>query len=209
MKNNKTMYITCPECETRFAVTADEIGKNGRKVKCSKCFNIWHQKPFRQVRIEPKVESLSTKTLPLGNGINLPVLLPIKVPAHLLYGLPILLISMIIFMVAILFQGGFVIPSILNNKDLTISDIYNQQELGKTTINYKVTNLSNKSIKIPLIRIRVFDKNNRLINSRIESHNNIKLSPSQNVIINTELGDVPPNANIDIMIGNKLDFILH
>jgi hypothetical protein len=116
---------------------------------------------------------------------------------------------MIIFMVAILFQGSFVIPSILNNKDLTISDIYNQQELGKTTINYKVTNLSNKSIKIPLIRIRVFDKNNRLINSRIENHNNIKLSPSQNVIINTELGDIPPNATIDIMIGNKLDFILH
>jgi predicted Zn finger-like uncharacterized protein len=75
------MYITCPECYTRFAVTADEIGKNGRKVKCSKCFNIWHQKPFRQVRIEPKVESLYTKTPPLGNGINLPVLLPIKVPA--------------------------------------------------------------------------------------------------------------------------------
>jgi hypothetical protein len=152
---------------------------------------------------------LSTKTPPLGNGINLPVLLPIKVPAHLLYGLPILLVSMIIFMVAILFQGSFVIPSILNNKDLTISDIYNQQELGKTTINYKVTNLSNKSIKIPLIRIRVFDKNNRLINSRIENHNNIKLSPSQNIIINTELGDVPSHANIDIMIGNKLDFILH
>ena len=203
------MYITCPGCKTRFAVTAEQIGNNGRKVKCSKCFHIWHQKPLGQVKIEPKVELVSTKTPPLGNGINLPVLLPIKVPAHLLYGLPILLVSMIIFMVAILFQGSFVIPSILNNKDLTISDIYNQQELGKTTINYKVTNLSNKSIKIPLIRIRVFDKNNRLINSRIENHNNIKLSPSQNVIINTELGDVPPNANIDIMIGNKLDFILH
>jgi predicted Zn finger-like uncharacterized protein len=203
------MYITCPGCKTRFAVTAEQIGNNGRKVKCSKCFHIWHQKPLGQVKIEPKVELVSTKTPPLGNGINLPVLLPIKVPAHLLYGLPILLVSMIIFMVAILFQGSFVIPSILNNKDLTISDIYNQQELGKTTINYKVTNLSNKSIKIPLIRIRVFDKNNRLINSRIENHNNIKLSPSQNVIINTELGDVPPHANIDIMIGNKLDFILH
>ena len=203
------MYITCPGCETRFTVTAEQIGKNGRKVKCSKCFHIWHQKPLGQVKIEPKVELVSTKTPPLGNGINLPVLLPIKVPAHLLYGLPILLVSMIIFMVAILFQGSFVIPSILNNKDLTISDIYNQQELGKTTINYKVTNLSNKSIKIPLIRIRVFDKNNRLINSRIENHNNIKLAPSENIILSTELVNIPPHANIDIMIGNKLDFILH
>ena len=52
-------------------------------------------------------------------------------------------------------------------------------------------------------------KNNRLINSRIENHNNIKLAPSENIILSTELVNIPPHANIDIMIGNKLDFILH
>ena len=202
------MYITCPGCETRFTVTAEQIGKNGRKVKCSKCFHIWQQHPPEQLRVEPKIES-STKTLPLGNGVNLPVLLPVKIPAHLLYGLPILLVSMIIFMFTILFQDNFVLPSILNTKDLIISDVSYQRTLGKTAINYKVSNLSDKSVKIPLIRIRVFDKNHRLINFRIDDHSNIKLSPSQNVIINAELEDVPPHANIDIMIGNKLDFILH
>ena len=202
------MYITCPGCKTRFAVAAEQIGNNCRKVKCSKCFHIWQQHPPEQLRVEPKIES-STKTLPLGNGVNLPVLLPVKIPAHLLYGLPILLVSMIIFMFTILFQDNFVLPSILNTKDLIISDVSYQRTLGKTTINYKVTNLSNKSIKIPLIRIRVFDKNHRLINFRIDDHSNIKLSPSQNVVINTELENVPLHANIDIMIGNKLDFILH
>ncbi|MBN8522447.1 MAG: zinc-ribbon domain-containing protein [Rickettsiales bacterium] len=203
------MYITCPGCETRFTVTAEQIGKNGRKVKCSKCFHIWHQKPLGQVKIEPKVELVSTKTPPLGNGINLPVLLPIKVPGHLLYGLPILLISMIIFMVTILFQDSFVLPSILNNQNLVISDVRPYQHLDKTIINYKVTNLSSKSVKVPLIRIRIFDKNNRIISSRIENHNNIKLAPSENIILSTELVNIPPHANIDIMIGNKLDFILH
>lgn len=203
------MYITCPGCKTRFAVTAEQIGNNGRKVKCSKCFHIWHQKPLGQVKIEPKVELVSTKTPLLGNGINLPVLLPIKVPGHLLYGLPILLISMIIFMVTILFQDSFVLPSILNNQNLVISDVRPYQQLDKTIINYKVTNLSSKSAKVPLIRIRIFDKNNRIINSRIENHNNIKLAPSENIILSTELVNIPPHANIDIMIGNKLDFILH
>lgn len=202
------MYITCPECTTRFVVTAEQIGKEGRKVKCSKCLHIWQQHPPEQLRVEPKIES-STKTLPLGNGVNLPVLLPVKIPAHLLYGLPILLVSMIIFMFTILFQDNFVLPSILNTKDLIISDVSYQRTLGKTAINYKVSNLSDKSVKIPLIRIRVFDKNHRLINFRIDDHSNIKLSPSQNVVIKTELEDVPPHANIDIMIGNKLDFILH
>ena len=202
------MYIACPECTTRFVVTAEQIGKEGRKVKCSKCLHIWQQHPPEQLRVEPKIES-STKTLPLGNGVNLPVLLPVKIPAHLLYGLPILLVSMIIFMFTILFQDNFVLPSILNTKDLIISDVSYQRTLGKTAINYKVSNLSDKSVKIPLIRIRVFDKNHRLINFRIDDHSNIKLSPSQNVVINTELEDVPTHANIDIMIGNKLDFILH
>ncbi len=202
------MYIACPECTTRFVVTAEQIGKEGRKVKCSKCLHIWQQHPPEQLRVEPKIES-STKTLPLGNGVNLPVLLPVKIPAHLLYGLPILLVSMIIFMFTILFQDNFVLPSILNTKDLIISDVSYQRTLGKTAINYKVSNLSDKSVKIPLIRIRVFDKNHRLINFRIDDHSNIKLSPSQNVVIKTELEDVPPHANIDIMIGNKLDFILH
>ena len=202
------MYITCPECTTRFVATAEQIGKEGRKVKCSKCLHIWQQHPSEQLRVEPKIES-STKTLPLGNGVNLPVLLPVKIPAHLLYGLPILLVSMIIFMFTILFQDNFVLPSILNTKDLIISDVSYQRTLGKTAINYKVSNLSDKSVKIPLIRIRVFDKNHRLINFRIDDHSNIKLSPSQNVVINAELEDVPPHANIDIMIGNKLDFILH
>jgi len=202
------MYIACPECTTRFVVTAEQIGKEGRKVKCSKCLHIWQQNPPEQLRVEPKIES-STKTLPLGNGVNLPVLLPVKIPAHLLYGLPILLVSMIIFMFTILFQDNFVLPSILNTKDLIISDVSYQRTLGKTAINYKVSNLSDKSVKIPLIRIRVFDKNHRLINFRIDDHSNIKLSPSQNVVINAELEDVPPHANIDIMIGNKLDFILH
>lgn len=202
------MYIACPECTTRFVVTAERIGKDGRKVKCSKCLHIWQQHPPEQLRVEPKIES-STKTLPLGNGVNLPVLLPVKIPAHLLYGLPILLVSMIIFMFTILFQDNFVLPSILNTKDLIISDVSYRHTLGKTAINYKVSNLSDKSVKIPLIRIRVFDKNHRLINFRIDDHSNIKLSSSQNVVIKTELKDVPPHANIDIMIGNKLDFILH
>ena len=73
------MYITCPGCKTRFAVTAEQIGNNGRKVKCSKCFNIWHQEPFRQARIEPKIELLPPVVKPdAALEPNIELLLPLK-----------------------------------------------------------------------------------------------------------------------------------
>ena len=204
------MYIACPECDTRFAVTTEQIGSYGRKVKCSKCSHIWHQRFDKHLRIEPILEPATVNLVSPGNGVNLPALLPIKMPIYL-YGFPVLLIAMIIFMVVTLFQDNLGLSSIFNNKALSIHDLQvtSNKELGKLIVNYKVLNSSDKNVKMPLVRIRLFDKNNRVIKSRVDDYNNINLSPSQNVHINTEFVPIPPSTeNIDIMIGNKLDFIL-
>lgn len=203
------MYIACPECDTKFVVTPEQIGTHGRKVKCSKCSHIWHQRLDNHLKIEPILEPAPIKTTPLGNGVNLPALLPIKIPAYL-YGLPVLLIGMIIFMIITLFQDSFGIHSVFHNKDLSIKDlqITNNQELGKIVVNYKVLNSSTKNVKMPLVRIRLFDKNNRVVRSRVDDHSKINLAPSQNVSINTELPAPPSTENVDIMLGNRLDFIL-
>ena len=203
------MYIACPECDTRFVVTPEQIGTHGRKVKCSKCSHIWHQRLDKHLKIEPILEPVVIKPTPLGQGVNLPALLPIKIPAYL-YGLPVLLIGMIIFMTLTLCQDSFGLQSVLNDKELSIRDlqITNNKELGKIIVNYKVLNSSTKNVKMPLVRIRLFDKNNRVINARIDDHSNINLSPSQSISINTEVPVPPSTENIDIMLGNKLDFIL-
>ena len=203
------MYISCPERDTRFVVNSEQIGTHGRKVKCSKCAHIWHQRLDKHLKIEPVLESLSLVSTPLMKGVNLPALLPIKIPLYL-YGLPVFLIGMIIFMTITLFQDSFELHSVLNDKDLSIRDlqITNNKELGKIIVNYKVLNSSTNNIKMPLVRIRLFDKNNRVINSRIDNHSDINLSPSQNISISTEIPVPPSTENIDIMLGNKLDFIL-
>ena len=135
------MYIACPECDTRFVVTPEQIGTHGRKVKCSKCSHIWHQRLDNHLRIEPVLEPVTLVATPLGKGVNLPALLPIKIPAYL-YGLPVLLIGMIVFMTITLFQDSFGLHSILNDKELSIRDlqITNNKELGKIIVNYKVLN---------------------------------------------------------------------
>lgn len=204
------MYIACPECDAKFVVNSEQIGKHGRKVKCSKCSHVWHQRLENQIKIEPTLAQSVPEITPLGNGVNLPALLPIKIPSYL-YGLPVLLIGMIIFMVVTLFPNIFGISSILNDQNLSIRDlqIVNDKELNKITVAYKVLNSSDKNIKMPLVRIRLFDSNNRVIKSRIDDYSKIELAPSQNVSINTEFVPAPPaTENIDVTIGSKLDFIL-
>lgn len=39
------MIITCPSCSARYPVDAASFAPSGRKVRCAKCGNTWHQAP--------------------------------------------------------------------------------------------------------------------------------------------------------------------
>jgi predicted Zn finger-like uncharacterized protein len=203
------MYIACPECDTKFVVTPKQIGTHGRKVKCSKCSHIWHQKLDDNARIEPTVTA-PIKTTPLGNGVNLPALLPVKIQPYL-YALPLMMIGMITFMLFMLFPNNLGFDSLLNGDQLSIRDIKieRQQDIDKITVSYKVLNNSINNVKMPLVRIRLFDSNSRILKSLIDDHTNINMSPNQFIQVKTEFVPAPPSTeSIDMMIGNKVDFIL-
>lgn len=203
------MYIACPECNTKFVVTPEQIGEQGRKVKCSKCAHVWHQNPDDQLNVDALL-NVPLNPMPLGNGVNLPALVPIKIQPYL-YVMPILMIGLIIFMLTILFADNLGADSLLNNNKLAIKDIQieNQQDLGKIVVSYKVHNSANTKTKMPLIRIRLLDKNNRVIKSLVDDHTKIEMSPNQFIQIKTEFVPAPPSTEtVDIMIGNKIDFIL-
>ena len=38
------MLLTCPHCDTIFRVSADSIGVEGRRVRCSVCSHVWQAK---------------------------------------------------------------------------------------------------------------------------------------------------------------------
>jgi predicted Zn finger-like uncharacterized protein len=210
------MYIACPECDTKFVVTPEQIGTHGRKVKCSKCSHVWHQKPANHVKIAPTVtataQTMQNQAVmtPLGNGINLPALLPIRIPVYL-YTMPALLLSMIIFMLITLFPSSMNLNSILDNREISIKDVQidNHKDMQKIVVSYKVLNSAAGETRMPLVRVRLFDKNNRVLKSHIVDHSNIDLLPKQYVQIKTEFVPAPAGTeSIDIMLGNKLDFIL-
>lgn len=210
------MYIACPECDTKFVVTPEQIGTHGRKVKCSKCSHIWHQTMDNHIKIPPTVVSAvrgasgQAAAMTLGNGVNLPALLPIRVSAYL-YTMPILLVSMIIFLLVMLFPDSINMNSLLENREISIKDVYieHQKDIDKILVSYKVLNSSARNTMMPLVRVRLFDKSNRVLKSHIVDHTKIELSPQQYVEIKTEFVPSPQGVDsVDIMIGNKLDFIL-
>ena len=54
------MIITCPKCDVRYALSAEALGNEGRKLKCSKCGHHWFQTPAEDLpqKIEKSQESV-------------------------------------------------------------------------------------------------------------------------------------------------------
>ena len=44
------MIVSCPACEIRFEVDQEQLGYDGRVVRCGKCGNCWHQMPDKDPR---------------------------------------------------------------------------------------------------------------------------------------------------------------
>ncbi|MFK8040568.1 MAG: zinc-ribbon domain-containing protein [Rickettsiaceae bacterium] len=212
------MYISCPKCSANFVVTVQQIGKLGRKVKCSKCHHVWHQMPIEGTTIEahqdhieiPKNISPNDYKFTPSNGLNLPAILPIKIPKYLYY-LPFILIALIMMLSIMLFKENFGISHILSREKFNIRDVQvdYSKNLNKIIVTYKVVNISDNKAKMPLVRIRLFDKNHKIIKTHIANQTSAVLSGKQFVTIKTEFDSMSDDAQeADITLGNKLDFIL-
>tara|TARA_R110000824_G_scaffold118960_2_gene271510 strand:- start:127899 stop:129035 length:1137 start_codon:yes stop_codon:yes gene_type:complete len=75
------MIITCPSCSARYPVDAASFAPSGRKVRCAKCGNTWHQAPPSDLGREtgnrdddstsvssasPKVAAAAVRPAPVG-----------------------------------------------------------------------------------------------------------------------------------------------
>lgn len=46
------MIVTCPKCSSRFLLSAQTLGEEGKKVRCSRCKNVWQQEPDEEALAE-------------------------------------------------------------------------------------------------------------------------------------------------------------
>ncbi|MFY9589415.1 MJ0042-type zinc finger domain-containing protein [Rickettsia endosymbiont of Halotydeus destructor] len=206
------MYINCPGCHTKFIVLNEQIGINGRKVKCSKCREVWYQKLDCKItkltdfgKIEENFESIKNEVY--INPGSLPVLLPSKPPSYSFF--PLLWISFIIFSLIILLEDNcrFLFKyNELKIENILIRDI---KDTNKIKVSCKIVNPLNYQISIPLIRVRIIDKDRKVLASYVVDKMNINISAKQKLNIEMEVDNMPYSAKyLDITLGNKLDFLL-
>ncbi len=200
-------------------MTHEQLGPSGRKVRCSKCHNTWHAQveSGAATKIEPTItESQADTTNTLEPGVNLPALLPIGLPFYLC-SMPILLIAIIVFVCIELFSGsGSIIKTYMSYHGLNVKDINieHQQDKGKIIVNYKILNSSDSAITIPMVRIRLFDKDGSTLQTNITDGqvaygSAVTLNANQYLSVKTEFLSIPPSADrLDITVGSKLDFFL-
>lgn len=207
------MYITCPECKSTFVVTPEQLGPEGRKVKCSKCKNIWHATPAAQeaVKIEPVITAGTEQVVSTSEiGVNLPALVPINLPPYL-WLTPLFMIVLIVGIALVCYSSSIGLASSYKAYEgVTINDIKieHKKDASKVVVQYKVMNNSENKIIIPLVRLRLFDKDDRVVQTHVENAA-VQLNPQQYVSIRTEFSSIPPSAkSVDITLGNKIDFIL-
>ena len=64
------MIITCPSCSARYPVDASTFAPSGRKVRCAKCGNSWHQAPPSDLgrADEGSVDQVKSKSADVAGG---------------------------------------------------------------------------------------------------------------------------------------------
>lgn len=71
------MILTCPNCSTRFLLSAQMLAPEGRNVKCSKCGEVWNQLPDPDELIEnleQSIEEIPESVKPIPEGSSVPAI---------------------------------------------------------------------------------------------------------------------------------------
>ncbi|MCC2646389.1 MAG: hypothetical protein K0R02_454 [Rickettsiaceae bacterium] len=216
------MILTCTNCKTSFVASDTSIGPSGRKVKCSKCQYVW----FATLPAKPKIElsSILPDGQTLQGSFNLPAISDIRI-AWYLYILPLIMGSIFITSYGVLFPNKILALNFIDQKMLCqkfdicdtsgikLKDVkfqnMNKGDKKFTVLSYKVANNTDYPKNIPIIKVRLLDKEKNVIKSHIASNKNIPLKPFHQHLIETRFEDLPANVeNIELIIGNRLELVL-
>ncbi len=207
------MYISCPNCKTNFIISPEQMTPAGRKVKCSKCSHIWHHtfQKSKPESVSTPISHFSSSTV-LTQGVNLPVLRTPQKPEYFNL-LSLLMIALIIALSAILWKDDLKEVSAFFSKptlEINRVEVETDTDKAQLIVRYNVFNNSNQEMEVPLIMIRLLDENSQVIGSHFSDNTRLgKLAPNHSLSLKTEFASPPPSVkNVDLVLGNRLDFLL-
>lgn len=72
-----TMQLACPTCHTAFHIEPDDLGDDGRSVRCTRCRTVWRARPadLLPVPVMAEAEGEAAQIISVGTGL-LPQVVP-------------------------------------------------------------------------------------------------------------------------------------
>ncbi|MDX1917140.1 MAG: zinc-ribbon domain-containing protein [Rickettsiaceae bacterium] len=210
------MIISCPKCSAGFYVLPAQIGTTGRRVKCSKCRNIWHASIPGHAIVKEDIIVQKTIISNSITGANLPTVIPIEI-SIMLYCLPFMLLGLILSTIWILYPDFTdkigVCGSMCAGKNMRVENvIYELQESSNTlNVKYNITNAGSVAAVLPLVHIFVTDKHNVKLYSYVADPNakgNISIKPGKSISAKTAFANMSPEAKfLNIELGSSVKFL--
>lgn len=204
------MIIACPKCSSGFFVAPTQIGATGRRVKCSKCKNVWHAMLPTAIQVE-KVTFKQVKE-PIPEGSNLPVVIPKKV-AIIYWFAPATFLMMIFLTLWVLYPNFTkkigLCGSMCNHEGLKIENVnleYDQVS-KKILVDYLVANNSFEKVEMPVVEVKLMNNKERTLKTVYATEDNYILESKTSAKIRTTFTSVPENTDaVRISIGSKARF---
>lgn len=206
------MIISCPNCSAGFFVSPQQIGEAGRRVKCSKCKNVWHATIDQNKIPNDEIIARRIQDQKYVSGSNLPAVIPIKIP-NLLYYLPGVLLTLIIVSIFTLYPSMYNITGIYGPMNvpegLKIEQVIHDfnKERNHVSVEYSVINRSNSPQKVPLVQLKLIDKDDNVLRTAYADGNGMILEPNKMVRAKSEFNDVKSTSKfVEIALGSRLKF---
>lgn len=209
------MFIKCSNCGTRYSISDDSIGISGRKVKCSKCGNSWHQEPLKDIEIpkpeglEELIKNIDKKSLPKVVETKI-----IKTPIWLMVATPITL-AMLVFALFISFYTMLPFQKIYDKMGLfdsagikfTNVKVDYDKENGNLSMQGEITNISDKDVISPYLKVTFYDNFDRDQASIVHKITEIeKIGPGEKYYFDNNIEKLPFELKtIKIATGNRIE----
>ena len=208
------MIISCPSCRAGFFVSPEQIGATGRRVKCSKCKDIWYATLPQENFLPQNILAQRIDHIEDVPGSNLPAIIPIKI-SKILFITPACLVILIFSTIWMFFPsltsrmgmcGSICVPS-----GIRIENIYHEyNKLSQTVLlEYNIVNRSTEKQRIPSVELKLFDKAGTLLRKAYTESDNIEIEPNASIKGKATFDSVSSNAQkVTIALGSKLKFWL-
>lgn len=220
------MILTCPDCSARFAVDADKLSPDGRRVKCGKCAHVWFESPPAPDVVE--LEEPVTKVTPLEpeeqSSIpvrNLPAIHQARKARSARTGWVVSVVLLAAVLSALWFGRAHIARAVpqmeavyaavgiaafpLPGEGLRI-EFSPKTEDGVLALKGEIINDSDGVRDVPGLEVLISDASELTLRSWRFTSDVRRLGPGETVAFTTETDDVPEGAaNVSILFTNPED----